>query len=305
VQFKRGQLRYFVTVAEEGQFTRAARKLHLAQPALSQAIAELESELGVKLLQRHGRGVTLTPAGETFLPKAQRALAADEDAARTAQSLARAAKGTIQVGFIGSPPTLHAPELFAAFEKGHPDAHLSFRELTLPRAPTVSWLGDVDAAFCHPPMVDLGISVQAFRVEPRVIVAHNTHPLAGRSELAVAEVLDEAFLGFHPSVDPVWAGFWSLDDHRGGPAPNTTADTALTSTEMVVIIASGRAITTVPACQATTLLSILTDVVAIPVRDARPAALALVWREDDHNPLVHALAELAGKLAEDQSAAGA
>jgi hypothetical protein len=73
---------------------------------------------------------------------------------------------------------------------------------------------------------------------------------------------------------------------------------------MVVIIGSGRAITTVPACQARTLLSILTDVVAIPVRDARPAVLALVWREDNQNPLVHALAELAGKIAEDPSAVG-
>ena len=301
--FKRGQLRYFVTVAEEGQLTRAGLKLRLAQPALSQAIAQLEAELGFKLLQRHARGVTLTPAGEIFLPKARRALAAAEDAALTAQSLARGATGTIQVGFTGAPPILHAPELFAAFEEGHPDAQISFRELTLPRAPTVSWLEDVDAAFCHPPLVDLGIHVQAFRVEPRVIVAHNTHPLARRSELLVAEVLDETFLGFHPSVDPVWAGFWSLDDHRGRPAPNTT-DTALTSTEMVVIIGSGRAITTVPACQAKTLLSILTDVVAIPVRDARPAVLALVWREDNQNTLVHALAELAGKIAEDQSAVG-
>ena len=70
------QLRYFVTVAEEGQMTRAARKLHLAQPALSQAIAQLESELGIDLLVRHARGVTLTPAGETFVPKARLALAA-------------------------------------------------------------------------------------------------------------------------------------------------------------------------------------------------------------------------------------
>jgi DNA-binding transcriptional LysR family regulator len=302
--FKREHLRYFVTVADEGQFTRAARKLHLAQPALSQAVAQLESELGLQLLRRHPRGVTLTPAGEMLLPKARRAVGALDEAALTAQSLARAAKGTIEVGFIGSPPTLHAPELFDGFAGAHPQAQLSFRELTLPRASTTSWLEDVDVAFCHPPVGDAAVRVQAFRAEPRVVVAPKTHPLARRSELTVAEVLDETFLGFDPSVDPTWAGFWSLDDHRGKPPRRTTHDLALTSTEMVAIIASGRAITTVPACQAATLVNILTDVVAIPLRDADPSALALVWRESNHNPLVEALIAFTGDLAENSSAPG-
>jgi DNA-binding transcriptional LysR family regulator len=302
--FKRGQLRYFVTVADEGQITRAAAKLHIAQSALSQAMAQLESELGVRLLERHARGVTLTAAGEMFLAKARLALAAAIDAAQTAQSLAQAAKGAVEVGFMGSPPTLHAPKLFAAFAGAHPDAQLSFRELTLPRAPTTSWLEDVDVAFCHPPAADPGVHVQAFRLEPRVVVAPRSHPLARRSELNVAEVLDETFLGFHPSVEPVWAGFWSLDDHRGEPPPHTTADTALTSTELVAIIASGRAVTTVPACQAATILNILPDVVAIPLRDAHPAVLALVWRDDNHNPLVEALVAFAGDVAEGTSAVG-
>ena len=109
-------------------------------------------------------------------------------------------------------------------------------------------------------------------------------------------MLDETFLGFDPSVEPVWAGFWSLDDHRDKPAPHKTADTALTSTEVVAIIASGRAITTVPACQAGTILNILPDVVAIPLNDAHPAVLALVWRKDNHNPLVDALAGFAETL---------
>src|SRR5712692_1492364 len=107
MEFKRGQLRNFVTVAEEGQMTRAARKLHLAQPALSQAISQLESELGLVLLERHARGVTLTAAGEAFLPKARAALEAADDALRTAEALARAASGRMKVGFIGPAPTVN------------------------------------------------------------------------------------------------------------------------------------------------------------------------------------------------------
>jgi DNA-binding transcriptional LysR family regulator len=293
VSFKRGQLLYFVTVAEEGQITRAAAKLHLAQPALSQAITQLEAELGIHLLERHPRGVTLTPAGEVFFEKARLAVAAEREALQMGLSLAHADAGSIEVGFMGSPPTLHAPELFTAFADAHPDAQLSFRELTLPRAPTTSWLEGVDVAFCHPPTPALGIHVQAFRLEPRVVIAPSSHRLAQRSELAVEDVLDETFLRFHHTVEPQWAGFWSLDDHRGGQPAHTTGDTALTSTEFVACIASGRAITTTPACQAATILNILPDVVAIPLRDADPAELALVWREDNHNPLVPALVGLA------------
>ena len=107
--FKRGQLRYFVTVADEGQVTRAAEKLHMAQPAVSQAIASLEGQLGVRLLERHGRGVTLTLAGEVFLEKARLAVDAEADVLRTADSLARGLDGTIVLGDVGMPAWMVYP----------------------------------------------------------------------------------------------------------------------------------------------------------------------------------------------------
>src|SRR6476661_1100508 len=134
--FRRGHLRYFVTVADEGQITRAASKLHIAQPALSQAISQLESELGIELLIRHARGVSLTLAGEIFLPKARAALAADTEAALTAQSLARAADEKLEIGYAGAPPAMKIPELFTALERAHPDAEVTFRELPFPRGTT-------------------------------------------------------------------------------------------------------------------------------------------------------------------------
>jgi DNA-binding transcriptional LysR family regulator len=294
--FRRGQLRYFVAVADEGQMTRAAHKLHIAQPALSQAIAQLESELGLGLLERHARGVTLTPAGEAFLPKARAALAAETDAAATAQSLARAVRSAITVGYIGPPPTINAPELFEAFAEARPGAEISFRELPFPRGSTASWLEDVDVAFCHAPAVDPDVRIQALRTEPRAIVAPRSHPLAQHSELTVAEVLDETFIGYHPAVQPIWAGFHSLDDHRGTPAPRITADRALTPSQMLTIIAARQAIIAIPASDAAIVLKVLRGVVAIPVRDAHPAVLSLIWRKSNHNPLVQALAALAAGI---------
>jgi DNA-binding transcriptional LysR family regulator len=296
VEFKRGQLRNFVTVAEAGQLTRAARKLHLAQSALSQAMSQLETELGLVLLERHARGVTLTPAGEAFLPKARAALAAADDAMRAAQALARAASGTMKVGFIGPAPMVNAPELFEAFADAHPDARLSFREMPFPYSPTTSWLEEVDVAFSHPPVSERGVRVQALRVEPRAVVVSKDHALAGQGELAVADVLDEIFIAYHPDVQPLWAGFHSFDDHRG-TAARLTDDQARTPPEMLTTMATRRAITAVPLSDALMIQRVLRGVVAIPVSDAIPAVLSLAWLEDNHNPCVRALVSLAESIS--------
>src|SRR5947209_4478544 len=295
MEFKRGQLRNFVTVADDGQMTRAARTLHLAQPALSHSISQLESELGIVLLERHARGVALTPAGEAFLPKARAALAAADDALRTAESLARASSGAMEVGYIGPPPAVNARELFDAFTDAYPRATVSFRELPFPYDTTSAWIEEVDIAFAHSPASEHGICIQALRSEPRAMVVPGGHPLAERSELTVADVVDDLYLAYHPDVQAVWAGFHSLDDHRGAPA-RRTADHARTPPEMLTMMASRRAVTAVPLSDARVIESVLRGVVAIPLTDADPASLALVRREGAHNPCVDALVMIAGQI---------
>jgi DNA-binding transcriptional LysR family regulator len=290
------QLRYFVTVAEEGQMSRAAGNLHLAQPALSHAIAQLELRLGILLLERRARGVALTACGEAFLPKARLVLAAVDDANRTARALARTARSAIQWGFIGSPPMVDAPELFAAFLTAHPDVKISFRELSFPCGSPLSWLADVDVALCYSPTPHPQICIHELRSEPRVVLVASGHPLARSEELTVAEVLDETFCGTSPSLEPIRAGFWRLDDHRGAPAPHLTDDEATNPAEVLACIASGRAIITAPASNAANVFNGLTNVIAVPLRDAKPAKLTLTWRKDNHNPNVVKLTELAGSL---------
>jgi DNA-binding transcriptional LysR family regulator len=289
MDFRRGHLSYFVAVAEEGQISRAAMKLHIAQPALSHAIAILESELGVQLLERHPRGVTLTAAGEVFLEKARTALATAEDAVLMAQSLARAAEGTIVFGYLGLPPAYTNQDLIAGFTEAHPDIELSLRELTFPSLPTASWLREVDVAICTTPAPDPNVRFQPLRAEPRVVLAPNDHPLAHRRELAVADVLDETFLGFDPSIDPVWAGFWSLDDHRGRPPARLISDHVNSPQQRFATLAAGRGIATAPACHAAAIANALPNIVAIPLNDAEPGTLTLLSRIDRHNPLVETL----------------
>jgi DNA-binding transcriptional LysR family regulator len=295
--FSQGQLRYFVTVSEEGQITRAAKRLHLAQPALSQAIAQLESELGIELLVRHPRGVTLTDAGEAFLVKARVVLAAEAETAQTAMALKRAASDAIAIGFIGPPPSLGCPELFGAFEQRHADAQISFLDLPFPRGLTADWLADVDVAFCHAPRAEPGICMQPVRVEPRALLANRGHELAGYPRLQVGDVLDETFVGYHPEVQPAWAAFHSLDDHRGGPPEHVTGDQALSTLQMLGIMSSPRAITTVPYGDARLAGQVLPEIVAMPIEDAAPAAVSLLWREDASNRLLDDLIEMANHMA--------
>jgi len=288
VPFRRGHLRYFVVVAEEGQMTRAAARLHIAQPALSNAISQLESDIGFPLLERHARGVTLTPAGEVFLQKARVAVRAYEDAAIAGRSLARAARDTIEFGFVGAPPGLDSPGPMSRFAREHPEIDIRYRELPFPGPSSTLWLSEVDVAVSHLPPADENVWTQLVRVEPRAVLAPSGHPLAERSKLTVAEVIDETFIGYHPGVEPGWAGFWSLDDHRGGPPSRVTADQVAAPQEVLAALAVRSAITTVPASSAALLVSARTGIAAIPLTDAAPTRFVLAGRRNRRNPSVEA-----------------
>jgi DNA-binding transcriptional LysR family regulator len=291
--FRRGQLRCFVAVADAGQVTSAARKLFMTQPAVSQAIAQLESELGFKVFHRSGRGVTLTPAGEQFYEPARRAVEADSAAALVAESLARASEGTIMFGFLGSAPALDSPDAVAAFAQAYPNIELRFQELQFPSSPTSSWLSEVDVAACHMPRSEPGVWAHTLRMEARVVIAPSGHRLAAREGLSVADLIDETFIGLHPSVEPCWAGFWSLDDERGGPPRRVTADRAINPQEVLASLTVREAITTVPASVGKLMASFSDQLAAIPLLDAKPSTIALVGSKDRHNPLVETLVEFA------------
>jgi DNA-binding transcriptional LysR family regulator len=286
-------LRYFVAVAEEGQMTAAAQKLHLAQPAVSRAIAQLESQLGVELLRRNDRGVTLTPAGDALLPKARVLIEANDDAALAARSLARSGRGVLRFGFLGIPPSEKAPELFARFRASNAGVEIAFRELGFPSRSTAAWLADVDIALCFSPTPHPDVEICALRAEPRLVLASQEHRLASCEEVAVADVLDETYLGFHPSVDPTWAGFWRLDDHRGKPPERVTPDEPSSAWELVALVPAGRGIATIARSSATLVPDVIPGLAVIPLSDANPAVLALAYRKDTCNPLVNAFVALA------------
>jgi DNA-binding transcriptional LysR family regulator len=277
---------YFVAVAEEGQISRAAEKLELPPSRLSKAIAQLESNLGVELLKRHARGVTLTAAGDAFLAKARVAVAAHDEAGETAAMLARGQKQQIEFGFVVAAPGLHSPGPLKALGRAHPEIKIRYRELPFPFTPTRSWLSTVDVAACHMPPADPKVWVRPFGREPRVVLAAKGHPLAAHDALKVADVLDETFISFDPAADPEWAGFWSLDDHRGAPPRRVSADCVANGQEVLAAIALGNAITTAPAVVGALLVGLQTGVVTIPLDDAQPSEVVLAGRNDRRGPPV-------------------
>ncbi len=300
--FRRDQVDYLATIAEEGHFAAAARRLNIGQAALSRAITQLETEVGVELLERGRSELSLTNAGETFLEKARVALAAELDAVETARAVGRSGHRSLVVGFIGPPPAATSPELFAAFTDAQPWAEVSVVDLAFPCGATSSWLAGVDVAFCHRPRIEAGVSSHPVRIEPRAVVVGRAHRLAGRTEVGVSELLEETFVGYHVDVQAEWAGFHSLDDHRGGPPQRSTADQARTSLQMLGIMAAGAAVTTVPRRDAELAQLAVGSIAAITVTDAHPAVVSLVWRSENANPLIGALLAAAGEIDEDDGA---
>jgi LysR family hca operon transcriptional activator len=296
LSFRRGQLEYFVAVADDGQMTSAARRLGVAQPALSQAIAQLEAELGLKLLERHPRGVALTSAGRTFYEKARLAVAASEAAADTARSLARGLEGTLDFGFLGAPPSIAGRLEMDAFAAAYPEVAVRYRELPFPTRDTPSWLGGVDVAACHRPPVHQAVWMRPLRYERRVAMMPYGHRLAQHRVLTVAELLEETFIGFHADVDPEWAGFWSLDDHRGRPPVRVTADRAKNPQEVLAALGGNEGLTLVPEAAAMVLGSIIEDIAMVPVRDAARGEIALVGHVARRNPLVQCLLDFADEF---------
>lgn len=277
--------------------TRAARRLQLAQPALSQAIARLESQVGAKLLERNPRGVTVTAAGEAFLERARATVTAFEDVQATARSLARAQAGRLMLGFLSLTPPMTAGDLFTRFTDAHPEADLEWRELGYPTINAAEWLGEADAALVWFAPSSPELASQPIRTSPFVVAVAEHHRLARHAELTVDQILDETFPGIVEWCDPGWLANWGLDRYRGG-APRRTAERSASLQEVASTIASGRAISTVPEMVAAPFAPF--GIKAIPLVDADPAVLTLVWPHGTVSPLLSELIatsqEVAGEL---------
>lgn len=196
------QLRAFVAVAEELNFTRAAGRLHLAQQAVSKSVRQLERELGVELLERTSRDVRLTPAGEVLLDEGRRALAAAAAAFARAQAAGLGLIGTVRVGVTPAIGPRDRGDVATALRDGHPDLSVSFHDVRPREVHRRLRSRELDLVLARTSGPAPGIESEALRPSRLVLCVPNTHPLAGESPVRLAQLDGERLLTWNPPGTP-------------------------------------------------------------------------------------------------------
>lgn len=272
------ELRYFVAVAEELHFGMAAQRLGIAQPPLSRAIRRLEHRLGVLLLVRTSRSVSLSPAGEVLLHDGRQALEAVAAATRRAQRTGRPGQTLVLAVKEGADAGL-LPTLLAAYA-ATPDAWPV--EVVFSAGERIAMLRDgrADLALLHRPNNDLsGLDHEDLLVEQQIVVLPPGHRLAGRADVALADLRGEV-LPRGPEIA-----------HRPWLPPGPDVRDA---GQLLQMIARGRGVALLPA---STIGRVPRELPCVPVRDAGPVALVLAWRAESTSRQVAAFAAAAAGVA--------
>lgn len=214
-------LRSFVAVAEHLNFTRAAQELFIAQQALSAQIQQLEQRLGVQLLVRTTRSVSLTPAGETLHAQARLLLAGAQEAIVATRARA-ATTTTLTVGFVAAvvhPAVSPSLDAFTS-ERTDVELRIHFGDLLDPTGGLRS--GDVDVAFVYGPFDTAGLHLTRLYDEPVGIGMSCDHPLAAAESVSAVDLVAEPTFDF-PTRDRTWRGYWAATAHRNGTPPRFVA----------------------------------------------------------------------------------
>jgi DNA-binding transcriptional LysR family regulator len=275
-------LRYFAAVAEERHFGRAAERLHMAQPPLSQAVRQLETELGVTLLQRTTRRVELTEAGAAYLARARAILADVEEAGHEARLVAAGAVGRLSVGCVGSATYSLLPALSRHLAAELPGVDFAFRgEMLAPHQVEALRAGDIDVALLRPPVADLSLAVATLRRDRLVVALPADHRLAARRQVRVADLRGVDLIvhaAEHRSVmyDVVTGLF-----RDAGVEPHVRHEVGETST-LVTLVAGGLGVAVVP--EPVTALALAGVVYRPLVRPAATVELAVAHRAERTEP---------------------
>jgi DNA-binding transcriptional LysR family regulator len=286
-------VRYFVAVAEELHFGRAAHRLRMAQPGLSQQIKSLEQQLGVRLLDRTSRQVTLTPAGSLLLSEGRRLLAQAE---RTADQVRRAGLGLvgrISVAAIGSATYDVIPRLVREHRKRFPDVEVLLREMSTPAQVHALRDGEIDVGFLRLPADIDELVTYVVREERMALMLPESHPLAGLGEVPLRALARERLIVFPAAPRPSWADTVVAACREAGFEPNV-AQEAMESATVVSFVAAGIGVAPVP--EGLLMLARPGVVCRLVAPPAPVTRLAVVHRGGDLLPAVAALLEVIREL---------
>jgi len=287
-------LRYFVAVAEELHFGRAAQKLGMAQPPLSQQIRRLEQELGVLLLQRTKRRVQLTEAGRAFLEEARKTLSQAERAVEAAQRAGRGEVGRLTIGFLGAATYSLLPSILIAFRHRYPDVEVELHELKTSELIQALRERRIQVGFVRLPVEDELLVVEPITREELLVALPVRHPLASRAHIGFGDLAQEAFLmpprqlapSFHEQV---------LDlSRQAGFTPKLGAE-AIQLQTIINLVAAGMGVTLVPES-----VQILAGRGVVFKKLPHPppmVEIAVAWRRDTHSEILSAFLNVVRETA--------
>ncbi|MFF7748240.1 LysR substrate-binding domain-containing protein [Streptomyces sp. NPDC007971] len=272
-------LRYFVAVAEELHFGRAAARLHMSQPPLSRAIKQLETDLGTPLLHRSAAGVTLTPAGATLLDEA-RTLLGRVDQVRVRVAAAGGA-ATLTVGMLGDSTDRGATKLAAAYRRHHPGIEVRIRETDLTDPACGLRAGLVDIALTRAPFDETGLTVHELRADPVGAVLRADDPLARRGRLELADLAGRRWFRFPEGTDPLWQSYWNGGEPREGPVVRGVQ-------ECVQAVLWNGTVGMTPLGH-----DLPEELTVVPLADMAPSRVVVAANEGDANPLIGSFVRIA------------
>jgi DNA-binding transcriptional LysR family regulator len=293
-------LRYFVAVAEELHFTRAAERLGIKQPPLSLQIRLLEEEIGTSLFRRLKRGVELTETGRVLLGEAQRLLAQAEQTKTAVQSHARGAAGRINLGFAGV-TYIHRQviDIIRAFRARYLDVVISPEQSNTARLVASLRSREIDVAFVRPPIIDTeGLSIEPLVDEPMVIVLPESHPHARDRSMPLSSLKSDTLILFPRSIGPGLHDSIIASCNQAGLSPKLGQEASQT-VSIVYMVAAGFGISIVPQ----SLEQLHSEGVAyLRIEGHAPRALvSLAYRRGDRSTVVRNFVALAQQTARSQS----
>jgi len=291
-------LRYFIAVAEELHFGRAARRLNLVQPALSQQIRQLEQLLGVPLLARTKRRVSLTEPGRAFLHEARRTLANADQATLAARSAARGEMGHLRVGYVDLATWSVLPNVLRTFRRKFPDVHLVLTELHREPQREALLRGDLDVGFFSLREPD-GTLVGARVIDDELVVAlPREHEAARRERVALAQLKSDAWVLYPRDMKTSYVELVLSTCAAAGFVPRVVQEASQMHT-LRALVSAGFGVTLLPHAVA----SEATRDVAYRKLTCRAPSLPLdvIWRANDLSPAGERFVDVAREVARQQA----
>jgi DNA-binding transcriptional LysR family regulator len=278
-------LRYFIAVADELNFSRAAERMHMAQPPLSAAIRQLERDLGVELFARTTRAVRLTDAGRAFLQGARRTLADAERAAEDARRAAAGGLGRLRIAYSWSTRFETLGVLGRAFRASHPDVVLLAQEMWNARMPAAFGNASIDVAISLCPEISAELELAPIRSERMVALLPEAHPLAAEEAIPLAALAEEEFIVFPREIAPRLHDAFLAIYRRAGFEPRVRHESFHTGWDLGILAEIPAA-----AMAPQTVVGGLPDgIVAVGLSEPTDSLeTCLVWRSDDDSATVAA-----------------